>query len=213
MFLNRNEAGKKLTLLLSSYKKKPDTLVLGLARGGVVLAYEIAKALSLPFNLVIPRKIALPIYPELALGAVSEEGEVLLNDELIDGIGASATEIQHAVEVGKKEILERSKRYRKVAPLENVKGKTIILVDDGVATGFTMLAEIQSLKVKKVKKIVAASPVASTRAWKMIQKMSDEAICLEVTDDFSGISQFYADFSQVDDAMVLSILQQRFIKQ
>lgn len=207
IFANRKQAGQKLASLLLAYKGKKDVLVLGLARGGVVVAFEIAKALHLPLNLLIPRKITASSNPELALGAVSEDGEVLLNEPLIESIGASGKEMKEAIERAKREIAQKSKTYRTAIPLGDLKGKTIILVDDGVATGLTMLAEIQSLRQKKVHRIIAASPVSSTGAWQMIRERSDEAVCPEVRDDFFGISEFYADFSQVEDSDVLAFFK------
>lgn len=207
IYKNREHAGKTLASLLSAYRNKPDTIVLGLARGGMVVAFEIAKALELPLNLLIPRKITGPSNPELALGAVAEDGEVLLNQPLIEQVGVSSKEIKEAIQKAKKEILERTHTYRRRNPLENLEGKTVILVDDGIATGFTMLAEIQSLKKKKAHKIVVAVPVSSSRAWREIEASSDEAVCPQSRDDFFGISEFYADFAQIDDKTVLSLLR------
>ena len=179
--------------------------MLGLARGGVIVAYEIAKALDVELNLVIPRKIGAPDNPELAMGAVSEDEEVLLNHSVIELTGIGAASIQKATEKAKKEVEERRARYRKLIPPASLLGKTVILVDDGVATGFTMLAEIQSMRQNRAAKIIAASPVAGSRAWQAIKKVSDEAVCLHVESDFSGISEFYRDFSQVDDETILAL--------
>ena len=207
IFASRKQAGQKLASLLSAYKHQKDTWVVGLARGGVVVASEIAKALHLPLNLATARKITSPMNPELALGAVSEEGEILLNEELIEAVGLSKLEMQEAIQKAKQEVLQKSSFYRRLVPKEDFEGKTLILVDDGAATGFTMLAELKSLKRKKVKKLIAAVPVSSSKAWEAIENAADEAVCLEVRDDFSGISEFYSDFAQVEDDEVASLLK------
>lgn len=207
IFKDRTEAGKQLSQTLSSYCNKPNTVVLGLARGGIVVAYEIAKELSLPLNVLIPRKIGAPGNPELAIGAIAEDGALWRNESLIELIHTSSAEIEHAITQAKAMIDERSNNYRKIVPKDILNGKTAILVDDGIATGATMLAEILSLRKQGVKKIVAAAPVASARAWAEIEKVCDQAFCLQISETLIGISEFYADFSQVEDETVLSLLK------
>jgi putative phosphoribosyl transferase len=209
LFHNREEAGQKLSLLLSAYKGQTNSLVLGLARGGVVIAFEIAKALQLPLNVLVPRKLGAPANPELAIGAISDDGEVRLNPEIVQLTGASPAFIREEVAREKQVIQERLLRYHKIAPIPNLAGKTILLVDDGVATGATLLAEIQALRKKNVASLVVAVPVAAADAWKVIQSMADKAFCYRVEEHFWGISSFYDQFDQVEDATVEALLRQR----
>ena len=210
IFQDRKEAGRLLSSHLAAYKSRADAIVLGLARGGVVVAYEIAKALLLPLNVLVPRKIGVPDNPEVAMGAISEDGEILLNREIVDLAGVSQSLIHQEIEKEKRIAKERILRYRKVAPLGNLKGKTILLVDDGVATGATILVEIQSLRKKGVARIVVASPVAAVEAWEKIKAAADEAVCLNVREDFFGVSGFYREFDQVEDERVLLLLKHPF---
>ncbi len=209
IFKNREEAGKLLAERLSVYKKASHTLVLGLARGGIVVADAIATELELPLNVLVPRKIGAPNQPELAIGAVAEDGEIWLNQHIIEALQISDSWVQEAAQTARKMGGERLAKYRKAAPLEKLSGKTILLVDDGVATGATMLAEIQSLRKQEVCKIIAISPVAAATAWNFIQKLSDEAVCINATEYFDSVSQFYTSFNQVEDPIVLAILKKR----
>ena len=209
MFQDRSDAGKQLAQKLLPYKAQKNTIVLGLARGGVVIAYEIAKTLSLPFNVLVPRKIGAPNCPELAIGAVAEDGQVWLNKSLIQILGLSDAWVQEAAALAKQVGNERLKLYRKAAPLEDLKGKTVLLIDDGIATGATMLAEIQSLRKQGVKAVITITPVASKETWNLIRVVSDEAIALLVPENLQGISQFYINFGQVEDETVLELLKAR----
>lgn len=209
IFQDRKEAGQILSSYLAAYKNQKDVVVLGLARGGVVVAYEIAKALSLPCNVIVPRKLGAPGQPELAIGALAEDGTVFLNADIVDLVGASPTWIDQEIESQKKLIQQRLALYRRVAPLKNLEGKIILLVDDGIATGATMLVQIQALKKKGVKKIVAISPVSSADAWHKIKALADEAVCPYVLEDFLGVSSFYREFDQVEDEMILALLQKK----
>lgn len=210
IFQNRQQAGRHLSAWLAAYKKQANAIVLGLARGGVVVAYEIAKALSLPLNVLVPRKIGVPDNPEVAIGAISEDGEIFLNQEIVDLEGISPSLIQREIEKEKRIAGERISRYRKAAPLGNLKGKTILLVDDGIATGATVLVEIQSLRKKGVAKIIVASPVAASEAWNKIKAAADAAVCLDIRADFFGVSAFYREFDQVQDETVLLLLKNLF---
>lgn len=208
-FIDRKEAGEKLSLLLSSYKGKKKTIVLGLARGGIVIAAAIAKALNLPFNVVVPRKLGAPYNPELAIGAIAEDGEAYLNEEIIAHLNIPPHFVAEEIAMQKKTVQKRLAQFRSVAPLEELKDKTVILVDDGIATGATMLAEMQSLRKIGVKKLIVASPVAATESWKKIQSLADDSAAILIEDDFFGISSFYENFEQVEDETVVSLLKGR----
>lgn len=154
IFKDRTEAGKQLSQTLSSYCNKPNTVVLGLARGGIVVAYEIAKELSLPLNVLIPRKIGAPGNPELAIGAIAEDGALWRNESLIELIHTSSAEIEHAITQAKAMIDERSNNYRKIVPKDILNGKTAILVDDGIATGQLCLQKSYLCESKGSKRLL-----------------------------------------------------------
>lgn len=209
MFENRSDAGKKLAPLLKLYREKPRTVVLGLARGGVAVAYEIASALHLPLNVVAPRKIGAPSNPELAIGAIADTGETYLNHFLIEQLAVSNEYLDRELKKERAKAQMRLSLYRQHAPLPDLKDATVILADDGMATGATMEAEIQSMKKMGVKKIVVAIPVSGADSLQLIQKKADQVVCLESRDDFWGISSFYRDFSQVEDEEVIELLKKR----
>lgn len=207
IFQDRTDAGKQLAQKLLAYKANKNAIVLGLARGGVVVAYEIAQALSLPLNVLVPQKIGTPDNPELAIGALAEDGTLWLNESLVQFLGVSDAWIREEAALSQASARKRLAQYRQIAPLGDLRGTTILLVDDGVATGATLLVEIQSLQKQGVKTVVAAAPVAAADAWAKIRAMSDEAIALLVLESFRGISQFYVDFGQVEDELVLALLK------
>ncbi len=206
IFSDRNDAGQQLAQHLQAYHKHKNAIVLGLARGGVVVAYEVAKALSLPLNALVPRKIGAPGNPELAIGAVAENGALVLNSALAESVGASEHYIHEEAAKQKAVAQERLALFRRAAPLPNLRGKTVILVDDGVATGATMLVEIQALRAQAARRIVAAVPVAAASSWQAIQNAADEAIALIVSEELFSISQFYINFAQVENETVVSLL-------
>lgn len=207
LYRDRKEAGKVLAHALAPYRQKKETLVVGLARGGVVVAYEIAKALNLPLKALSPRKIGAPFQPELALGSVTADGELWLNEPLIHLLEVSQEALQKEVQ---KELLlaqERFNAYEAVAPLGDLKGKTLILVDDGIATGATFFSEIKSLKNKCVSSIIIAAPVASAKAWRLLLPLVDQAFCPCISDSLRSISEYYENFLPVEDKTVLSLLK------
>ena len=165
--------------------------MLGLARGGVVVAFEVAKELSLPLNVVTPRKIGAPGNPELALGSIMENGEGVFNHSIIRLLGVSQSYIAREIEKEKARAQQRLTLYRQYAPLVNVKNHTVILVDDGIATGSTMLASVQAMRQAEVKTIVVAAPVASTDAYHLMKEAADEVVCLLVREDFVGLVRYW----------------------
>ena len=205
-FKNREEAAKKLAGKLSEYCGK-NPVILAIPRGGVVIAYEIAKALNAPLDLIIPRKIGAPGNPELAIGAVTEDGTTILNQRLIDDIGISKgyIELEKANQI--QEIKRRIKAYRGDAPPLSLEGKTIIVVDDGIATGATVKAAIYSIRKQKPSAIVVAVPVAPPDTVKELRREVDNLVCSVVFEPFFAIGQFYEEFSQVSDEEVISLLR------
>lgn len=208
MFYDRHEAGRQLAGQLKKYQGQKDAIVLGLARGGVVTAYEVAKQLSLPLNAIIPKKIGAPGNPELAIGAIMENGEAVYNDHIIHALGISRNYIDREAKEKQSQAQARAALYRQYAPLPAIKGHTVILVDDGVATGATMLASIKGMRLEGAKHIVVAVPVASTEALFLIEKVADEVVCLDSEEDFGAVGFFYADFSQTEDEEVIKLLKE-----
>src|ERR1700733_8571654 len=169
IFPNRLEAGKKLVPLLDKYQRHPDTVVIGLPRGGVVTAFAVAEGLHLPLDVVFPRKVGAPFNPELAIGAVTETGEGFFNEDLILSIGVPQSYITNEIDKEKAVAQKRLETYRKVARKIPLQGKTVILVDDGLATGATMKAAIQSVKAEDAAFIVVAVPVTPPETFEEIK--------------------------------------------
>jgi len=206
MFSNRGDAGVQLAKRLKQYKDAKEALVLALPRGGAVTGYEVASALSIPLDVLIVRKIGFPGEPELAIGAVSETGAVVLNKEIISAYGVSEEYIKNEISKQKEEISRRVRVYRGGKNIRELENKIILLVDDGVATGATMKAAIETLKKEKIKKLVVALPVAPPETAEELKEMADEFICIETPYTFIAIGVHYQDFTQVTDSEVEEIL-------
>lgn len=206
LFKDRSDAGNQLVPLLRSYKGKENVIVLGLARGGVVTANEIAKALQLPLGVVVVRKVGAPGNEELALGAVTEKGEGIFNDHLISLLGVSPDYLKRQVEIEKQKAKARLELYLGERPAPNLKGKTVILVDDGIATGASMRVAIQSVRNQGAKKIILAVPVAAPDALKKIEKEVDEVVCLLSPAYFEAVGSFYKKFEQTTDEEIINLL-------
>lgn len=207
MFKDRKDAGSRLAERLRTYEGSPGVLVLALPRGGVVPAFEIARVLRAPLDVLIVRKVGFPWQPELAAGAVSETGTVVLNQSLIASGGVPKEYIDNEVMRQQEEIRRRVALYRGgggIAPLE---GKTIILVDDGVATGATMKAAIQTLRQEAIARLIVAIPVAPPATAKDLAGLADELVCLATPEDFMAVGAFYLDFTQVTDEEVVRLLR------
>lgn len=211
-FKNRSDAGRQLVPRLAVYKGQPDVIVLGLARGGVVTAYEVAEGLSLPLNVIVVRKIGAPGNEELAVGAVVENGEGIFNDHLIALLGVSSEYLKREVERQKKIAKERLELYRSSCPSPELKGKTVILVDDGIATGASIRVAIKAVKSAKAKKIVLAVPVAAPDSLRLLEKEVDEAVCLSTPLFFEAVGSFYQSFNQTTDDEIVRLLSKFYSK-
>ncbi len=207
MFEDRADAGKKLAERLIHYKDRGDVIVLALPRGGVVTGFEIASALHAPLDVLIVRKIGLPDNPELAMGAVAETGAAVWNSDVVRYSGLSEEELRQEVLRGKEEIARRAALYRNGRRLPDLSGKTVILVDDGVATGATIKASIPAIRGERAAKIVLALPVGPPATAEVLRRMVDEFLCLETPGGFSAVGQYYADFTQVTDSAVVGLLK------
>ena len=206
LFKDRRDAGGQLALKLSQYKDKSDLIVLGLARGGVITAAQVADALHLPLDVLIVRKISAPGNEELALGAIAQEGEEVFNDHLIGLLGVCSDYLKKETERQRRIIKERLILYREAKPTFPLQNKTVILVDDGIATGASMRAAIATMHRSGVKKIVIAVPVAPPDSLRKISSQVDEVICLSSPVFFESLKGFYRLFDQISDQEVMGLL-------
>jgi putative phosphoribosyl transferase len=205
-FADRTEAGKMLAEALSKYAGKTNVLVLALPRGGVPVAHEIAEALAAPLDLWLVRKLGVPGREELAIGAIAEGGVRVLNRDIIRLLDVDQASLDTVMAREQTELERRNNHYRQGKPPPDVLGKTVILVDDGLATGATMRAAIVSLKAAGAERIVVAVPVGTASASEKIQKEVDELVCLGTPEPFYGVGKWYDDFSQTTDEEVLALL-------
>lgn len=208
IFENRQQAGQQLAQSLAQFDGQPDTVVLGLPRGGVPVAYPIAKQLQLPLDTFLVRKIGAPGHEELAIGAIAEKDVCLLKHDLINNIGASQQAVDTIIAQERQELVRRQQTYRGDKSLTYLQGKTVILVDDGIATGATMEAAIQALCSLEVKQIILATPVASYDSAQYLQPLVDEFVCLSVPEGFKAVGQWYRVFDQTSDDEVCQLLRQ-----
>lgn len=205
LFRDRIDAGRKLAALLKKLSGE-DVIVLALPRGGVPVAAEIARSLGAPLDVVLPRKLGAPGDPELALGAVAEDGTVVIDQQLATLVGASGSYIEQAVARESREIERRSRLYRGRRPAPDVQGKTVVVVDDGMATGYTMLAAVRGLEKAGAGRVIVAVPVASHDSVARLSREADEVVVLDAPEVFWAVGQFYESFPQMTDEEVLKIL-------
>jgi putative phosphoribosyl transferase len=207
LFRDRTEAGKKLAVALLGFKGE-DVVVLGIPRGGVVVAYEVAKALGAPLDVVVTRKIEAPGEPEYALGAVTQEGDVIVDRQAAESLGAGKDYLDSQIRLKREEVKERMRRFRGEAPYPRLEGKVVIIVDDGIATGSSVGAAVLSVKKRNPKEVVVAVPVAPADAVETLASDGNRVICLETPGPFLAIGEFYGSFDQVEDGEVKRILEQ-----
>jgi len=207
IFSNREEAGKILGVKVKEKGYGKDSLVLGIPRGGVVVAKEVAKILKCELDIIIPRKLRSPFNPELAFGAISDDESIVIDESLVSLLNISKEYIEQEKKTQLEEIKRRRKKYKMDKLLPDMKGKTVILVDDGIATGATMKAGVISVKKKKPEKIIVAIPVASPQSVEELKEITDEVICLYAPAYFAAVGQFYTEFSQTSDDEVIEILK------
>jgi putative phosphoribosyl transferase len=205
LFKNRVEAGRALASALEKFKGAKKTVVLGLPRGGVVVASIVAETLKLPLDVIVPRKIGAPDNPELAIGGVAGDG-VVLDQGIISALNVSEDYIRNAIAREKKEAERRLSLFRKGKPMPDWSGWTTLVVDDGIATGATMRASIAALKKIHAAKIIVAVPVGPPDTIIDLKKEVDEVICLYSPSSFMAVGQFYDEFPQTSDEEVVEIL-------
>ena len=208
LFQDRQDAGRQLARALATYKVAQEASILALPRGGVVVGLEISLGLGLPMDVLVTRKLGTPDNPELAMGALAETGYRHLNTDIIQQFGVSDRQLEEEVERQRMEIDRRIQRYRRGGPLPSLADRTVILVDDGIATGATFYASLAALRAGSVRRLIAAVPVAPPRVPFELRSHVDEAVILETPALFFGIGQFYADFAQVSDEEVIKCLEE-----
>ena len=206
-FSNRVEAGKQLASVLQDYANRQDVLVLGLPRGGVPVAFEVAQSLNVPLDVCIVRKLGVPAHKELAMGAIGLGGVRVLNQDVIEMWNISQSEIDRVNACEQEELERRDLLYRCGRPYPVLEGKIVILVDDGIATGATLNAAISSLRQQQPKAIVVATPVAPRSICKSLKKTVDKVVCLSTPEPFYAIGQWYVDFDQTSDEEVQHLLE------
>jgi putative phosphoribosyl transferase len=206
-FDNRDQAGQLLAKKLTKYANRRDVLVLGIPRGGVSVAFQIAKALHAPLDILICRKLGTPGQEELALGAIASGGVRVLNADVVELLGIPEAEIERIAANEQQELERRERAYRGERPPLEIRNRTVIIVDDGIATGSNMTAAIRALRQMKPARIVVAVPVAPFWTCESLKKEADEVVSLEIPQSFQAIGQFYLDFSEVTDAQVYELLQ------
>jgi erythromycin esterase-like protein/adenine/guanine phosphoribosyltransferase-like PRPP-binding protein len=209
LFRDRREAGRLLAEKLAAYANRPDVLVLGLPRGGVPVAYEVARALGAPLDVFVVRKLGVPGYEELAMGAVATGGVLVLNEQLVERLGIPKQMIDAVAARERQELVRRERLYRGGRPPPDVRGRTVILVDDGLATGATMHAAIRALRQQNPARIVVAVPTASPDTCKDMKKEADDVICGITPEPFHAVGRWYRDFSQTTDEEVRALLARR----
>jgi len=207
-FQDRADVGRQLAQMLDAYAEQPDVLVLGLARGGVPVAYEIAAKLHLPLDALIVRKLGLPSQPELAMGAIASGGIRVLNAEIVESLAIPQKVIDAVAKMETDELNRREQTYRGTRPFPNVSGKTVILVDDGIATGSTLRAAIAALRTKYPARIVVAVGVSPPETYQKLIEEVDKVVCLLQPIPFVSVGYWFERFGSTSDGEVRMLLSQ-----
>lgn len=205
-YKDRRDAGRQLAVLLEDFKDRGDVMVLGLARGGVPVAYEVAGALGAPFDVFLVRKLPVPGQPELAMGALATGDVRVMLDGIVTALRIPDRIVEAVVAEEQFELDRRERVYRCGRPAPEVAGRTVLLVDDGVATGASMRAAASALRVQNPARIVVAVPVASIEACAAFNETMDDVVCLRTPDPFCSVSYWYEEFSPVGDAEIAKLL-------
>lgn len=206
LFRDRFEAGRVLAQLLQPYAGRHDVLVLALPRGGVPVGYEVARALGAPLDVFLVRKLGLPGHEELAMGAIASGGVQLLNTDVVRAMHVTAEQVHVAVQREERELERRAREYRDDRPLPAIAGKTVIIVDDGLATGATMRVAVRALRAERPERIVVAVPLGATETCASLRTDADEIVCAETPEPFYAVGTWYGRFDQTSDAEVCDLL-------
>jgi predicted phosphoribosyltransferase len=206
-YRNRTEAGRRLAAELGEYTNRPDVVVLALPRGGVPVAYQVARVLSAPLDVFIVRKLGLPTHPELAMGAIASGGIRLIDEAAVRRFEVTDAQIAAVATAEERELERRERLYRSGRQLPDVAGKTVILVDDGLATGATMAAAAAAIRALEPAKLVVAVPVASPETCDAFRDITDDIVCAQTPEPFYAVGLWYEDFSQTSDEEVQELLE------
>jgi putative phosphoribosyl transferase len=207
-FDDRRDAGRELASHLRKYVGRRDVVVLALPRGGLPVGFEVAKALAVPLDIFVVRKLGTPGHPELAVGAIASGGVRVLNEDVVRWLGVAHEAIETVAREELVELERREREYRSGRPLIELGDRTVILVDDGLATGSTMRAAVQAVRVHRPKAVVVAVPVGAPTTCQEFADIADETVCARMPVSFSAVGQWYRDFSQTTDDEVRALLQQ-----
>ncbi len=207
-FRDRQEAGELLAEKLTAYANQPDVIVLALPRGGVPVGAEVARKLNAPLDVFVVRKLGLPGHPELAMGAIASGGVRVFNGDVINALQISDETINAVTAEEFQELKRRERSYRDDLPPPEVEGKTVIIVDDGIATGSTMVAAISALRQLNAGRVVVATPTVARSTYEYLRQNADNVVAVIVPEEFYGVGQWYEDFSQTSDEEVHQLLGQ-----
>ncbi|MDP8968743.1 MAG: phosphoribosyltransferase [Actinomycetota bacterium] len=208
LFSDRRDAGRRLAAELGDYRDRDDVLVLGLPRGGVPVAYEVARALHAPLDVFVVRKLGAPGHEELAMGAIASGGARVLNETVVEAYGISKEDVERVADRESFELARREQAYRGQRPPPSIEGRTAILVDDGLATGATMRAAILALREHGAERVVAAVPVSSAETCAQFEDLVDEMVCARTPEPFVAVGLWYDDFSPTSDDEVRRLLKE-----
>jgi len=208
LFKDRRDAGKQLAQELSAYAGRSDVIVLALPRGGVPVAYEVARALNAPLDIFIVRKLGLPGHEELAIGAIASGGVRVLNEDIVRALNIPEAMIEAIARRELQELERRERTYRGNRPPPEVRGRTVILIDDGLATGASMRAAVAALRAQNPARIVVAVPTAAPETREAFESEVDEIVCAMTPEPFYGVGRWYEDFSQTTDEEVRALLEE-----
>ena len=206
LFRDRADAGRQLLTRLGAYRGRPDVLVLGLPRGGIPVAYEVARGLGSPLDVFVVRKLGVPGQEELAMGAIATGGVRVVNRDVVDALHIPPDVLDRAAAQELRELERRQRSYRGDRPEPQVEGRTVILVDDGLATGSTMRAAVQALRQQRPARIVVAVPVAAFATCEELRREVEDVVCFATPEPFMAVGRFYDDFSQTTDEEVHDLL-------
>lgn len=205
-FRDRREAGRRLAGRLTTYAHRPDVLVVALPRGGVPVAFEVARALGVPLEVFLVRKLGVPGHEELAMGAIASGGAQVLNRDVIAGLGVTRGMLERVVGMERRELARREHLYRNDRPFPSLAGRTVIVVDDGLATGATMTAAVSALRALGPAAIVAAAPIGAPESCAALRALADDCVCVLTPAMLRGVGVWYEDFSQTADDEVRALL-------
>jgi putative phosphoribosyl transferase len=206
-FKDRRDAGLTLAAGLRAYADDPSVIVLGLPRGGVPVAYEVATALHAPMDVFVVRKLGVPGHRELAMGAIASGGVRVLNHDVIDALRIAPGLVDAVAAEEQREVERQQRAYRGNVPFPKLAGRTVIVVDDGLATGSTMRAAVKALRRSDPARIVVAAPVAAAETCRILGGEADQVVCPNIPDDFHAVSLWYEEFSQTTDQEVRDLLE------